>query len=168
TAVPGTVSDLVSRVQRSLVVTGVAAAIAGCTAPVREVPASEVRALGDSVATLFDSLVAIHQSRPDTALLGRLFPAADTLLYVEGDTARRFTGDSLLRRTLAAHSMVHEMAPRAVDRAVQLLGHDHAIVNAIWIVDVVDTAGQHHPWRGPLTVITARRSGRWVIAGYRE
>ena len=126
------------------------------------------RAIADSVATLFDSLVAIHQVRADTALLSRLYPGADTLLYVEALEVRAITGDSLVRRTLHSHATVAAMAPRALERRVQLLDWDNAVLNAIWEVDVVDTAGGHHPWRGPITLVATRRGERWVIRAHRE
>ena len=43
-----------------------------------------ISALADTVITVFDSLIAVHQPHPATALLRRLYPGADTLLYVEG------------------------------------------------------------------------------------
>lgn len=45
---------------------------------------SHRRALADTIATLFDSLAAIHRDHPDTGLLRRLHPAADTIQFVEG------------------------------------------------------------------------------------
>jgi hypothetical protein len=132
------------------------------------VTATAERALADTVATLFDSLVAIHEVRADTALLARLYPGADTLLYVEERDVRAITGDSLLRRTLHSHGAVAAMAPRAVDRRVQILDRDNAVLNAIWEVEIVDTAGGHHPWRGPLTLVATRRGDRWVIPAHRE
>jgi hypothetical protein len=128
----------------------------------------ERRYLSDSVATLFDSLIAVHQTKPDTALLLRLYPSRDTMLYIVGDTAQRMSGDSLCRRTIAAHGMVHEMAPRATERVVQVLDRDHAVANAIWTVDVVDSSMQHHPWRGPITIAVVRKLDRWVIRVHRE
>lgn len=154
---------------RSTVLAMTVAVVFGCraAAPAPLNP-GERQALADTVATLFDSLVAVHQTRPDTALLARLYPAADTVLYVEGTTTHRFTGDSLRRRVEAAHRMVHEARPLARDRQVQLLDRDHAVATALWDVVLVDTARTTHTWRGPVTVVAVRRGGRWVIRTHRE
>jgi hypothetical protein len=125
-------------------------------------------ALADSLLTLGDSLLAIHQTVPDTALLARLFPPSDSLLYVEGPVIQTIRGDSLARRTMRAHGAVREMHPRASIRHVRLLGRDGAEVTLLWEVDVLDTAGVHHPWSGPITLGVARRGDRWTIRSYRE
>ena len=150
----------------------IALLLAGCTirdqSTQRTPPGAEEGAAADSVRSLADSLVAIHQSRPDTALLARLFPPADTLVYVEGSRVQRFTGDSLLRRTLHAHGAVRHMSPRADERHVRMLGRDGAELTIVWTVDVLDTGGVHHPWTGPLTLGVERSGGRWVVRSYRE
>jgi hypothetical protein len=144
--------------------------VAACVSRGGDLPltTSEARALADTVLTIVDSLVAVHQTHPDTALLGRLYPGADTILYVEGGTIRTFTGDSLLRRTLAAHAVVRSMSPRILERQVRLLDRQNAILSAVWDVDVVDTTGTHHPWRGPITLAVSRRGDHWVIRSHRE
>jgi hypothetical protein len=151
-----------------------AALLSGCE--IREIRYDDARTLAraderstaDSVLGLVDSLVAIHQSRPDTALLLRLFPRADTLLYVEGGRLQHFTGDSLLQRTLHAHAGVRHMAPRASERYIRMLGRDAAELTVVWTVDVLDASGVHHPWAGPLTLGVARNDARWVVRTYRE
>ena len=64
------------------------------------------RALTDTVATLFDSLAAIHRDHPDLGLLRRLHPPADTIQFVEGTLIETFTGDSLFRRVRTLHGPV--------------------------------------------------------------
>jgi hypothetical protein len=125
-------------------------------------------ALADSVLTLVDSLVAVHQTTPDTGLARRLFPSGDTLLYVEGSSVHSFTGDSLIRRIVHAHGAVRRVDPKVPSRHVRLLGRDGAEVTMRWVVDVVDTAGVHHPWDGPVSVGLARRGDRWIVRTYRE
>lgn len=128
----------------------------------------ERQAISDSVLMIFDSLIAIHQLHPDTALLGRLYPAADTLLYVQGGNTLWLTGGSLKSRVMTAHRAVRAIAPRALDRRVQVLDRNNAVATAVWDVNVLDTTGGSHPWRGPLTVIVGRRQDRWVIRAQRE
>jgi hypothetical protein len=54
-----------------------------------QLAATHRRALADSVTSLFDSLAAIHRDRPDTGLLRRLHPPADTVLFIEGSVPER-------------------------------------------------------------------------------
>jgi hypothetical protein len=112
-------------------------------------------ALADSAATLFDSLTAIHTDHPDTALLRRLHPPADTLLFAEGSKSELLTGDSLFRRVLAAHGPVRSMAQRFTDRTAYLLDANHALLTATERVD----------WL--LTIAVSRQGSGWVIRAYR-
>jgi len=123
------------------------------------------RALADTVATLFDSLSAIHTGRPDTGLLRRLHPPADTIHFVEGTGIESFTGDSLFRRVMVAHRPVSAMTQRFDDRTVHLLAPEHAVATARESVDWTDTSGTHQ-YRGMLTIVASRRGGRWVIRSY--
>ena len=125
-------------------------------------------ALADSLLSMVDSLLLIHQRIPDTALLGRVFPPSDSLLYVEGSAIQLFRGDSLARRTMRAHAGVRDIHARAPVRHIRLLGRDGAEITVLWEVEVVDTAGVRHPWRGPITLGLARRGNRWTVRTYRE
>lgn len=133
-----------------------------------ELYGGEARALRDTILTLADSLIAIHQARPDTALHARIFPLQDSLLYVEGQDIRTITGEALLLRTVNAHATVRSMSPKAIDRHVEVFGRNAAELTVRWVVDVVDTTGMHHPWEGPLTMGVIRRGNRWVVRSYRE
>jgi hypothetical protein len=124
------------------------------------------RALTDTLATLFDSLSAIHRDHPDTGVLRRLHPPADTLMSVEGSSIERLTGDSLFRRVLSLHVPVSAMAQRFPSRSGLLLDADHAILTATEQVDWVDTAGAHR-YTGLLTIAVSRIGPRWVIRAYR-
>ena len=124
--------------------------------------------MSHSTLGLFDSLVAVHQSTPDTGLLRRLYPPRDSLLYVQGGKAFVVSGDSLLRRTLSSHTMVRAMAPAATERRALVVDRNTVVLNAIWTVDVVDTSGAHHPWQGPITLVASRAGPRWVIRAHRE
>jgi hypothetical protein len=124
------------------------------------------RALADTVATLFDSLSAIHRDHPDTGLLRRLHPASDTILFIEGTNTEMFVGDSLFRRVLALHGPVRAMAQRFSERRVHLLDGHHAVLTASENVDWVDTAGSHR-YAGLLTIAISRRGKGWVIRAYR-
>jgi hypothetical protein len=126
----------------------------------------ERRALADTLLGLFDSVSAIHSSHPDTGLLRRLHPPADTVVYVEGNRAESFTGDSLLRRVLALHRAVAMMDQRFTDRSAQVLDRDAAFVTATEAVRWRDSTGTHE-WQSIMTLIVARRGGRWVIRAYR-
>jgi hypothetical protein len=129
---------------------------AGCAAPEQAtLDAAGRRALADSAATLFDSLTAIHTDQPDTALLRRLHPPADTLLFAEGSKSELLTGDSLFRRVLAAHGPVRSMAQRFTDRTAYLLDANHALLTATERVD----------WL--LTIAVSRQGSGWVIRAYR-
>ena len=123
-------------------------------------------ALADTVATLFDSLAAIHRDHPDTGLLRRLHPPADTVLFIEGPAAESFTGDSLFRRVVASHVPVRAMTQRFSDRRAHLLDGSHALVTATETVDWTDTAGVHQ-YAGLLTIVVSRHGGGWVIRAYR-
>ena len=123
-------------------------------------------ALHDSVLTLFDSLSAIHTGHPDSGLLRRLHPPADTLLFVEGALVEQLTGDSLFRRVLALHGPVSEMTQQFTDRHAHILDRNTAVLTAVERVHWADTAGTHD-WHGLLTLVVARAAGGWVIRAYR-
>jgi hypothetical protein len=131
-----------------------------------EMTSTHRRALADSVLTLFDSLTAIHRDRPDTGLLRRLHPVADTVLFIEGPRAEAFTGDSLFRRVVASHLPVRSMSQRFTARRALVLGRNHALLTAAETVDWVDAAGAHQ-YAGLLTLAASRRQNRWVIRLYR-
>lgn len=140
---------------------------AGCGgADERSVTDAYRRALIDSLATLFDSVSAIHRDHPDTAILRHLHPPADTLMLIEGTKVERMTGDSLFRRVLGLHGPVSAMTQRFPDRKGMLLDTDHAILTATEQVDWVDTAGAHS-YAGLLTITVSRVGARWVIRAYR-
>lgn len=140
---------------------------AGCGGPdTDEMTSVHRRALADSVLTLFDSLTAIHRDRPDTGLLRRLHPVADTVLFIEGSHPEAFTGDSLIRRVVASHLPVRSMTQRFAQRRALLLDRSHAVLTAAETVDWVDTAGAHR-YAGLLTLAVSRRQNRWVIRAYR-
>lgn len=120
----------------------------------------------DSVMTLFDSLASIHRDHPDTALLRRLHPAADTILHVEGSTVQRLTGDSLFRQVLALHVPVQSMNQRFYNRSAYFLDPRNAILTASERVDWVDRGGSH-TYEGLLTLVVSRQGKRWVIRSYR-
>jgi hypothetical protein len=124
------------------------------------------RALADTVATFFDSLSAIHRDQPDTGLLRRLHPPADSILFIEGSKSEVFTGDSLFRRVLAAHRPVRSMSQRFSQRTSQMLDGNHALLTATEDVDWVDTAGSHR-YSGLLTIAVSRRGRGWIIRAYR-
>jgi hypothetical protein len=127
---------------------------------------SHRRALADTVATLFDSLSAIHRDRPDTGLLRRLHPPADSIAFIEGSKSEVFSGDSLFRRVLAAHVPVRAMSQRFSQRTSQILDGHHALLTAAEEVDWVDTAGAHK-YSGLLTIAVSRRGRGWIIRAYR-
>ncbi len=124
-------------------------------------------ALRDTLLTLFDSVITIHQAMPDTALIRRMHPAHDTIVFVEGPAIHRFTGDSLVRRVAGAHQGVTSMGPRIEERDVLLLGPDHALLTGMERVSWSTSAGSHE-WAGLLTLVVARGDGRWTIRGYRH
>jgi hypothetical protein len=140
--------------------------LSACTAEAPGIDAAHTRALVDSVLTLFDSLSAVHQGHPDTGMLRRLHPPFDTIMYVEGPSMERLTGDSLFRRVLTLHGPVHEMTQRFPTRSGLLLDADHAVLTATEQVDWVDTAGAHR-YTGLLTIAVSRAGRRWVIRAYR-
>jgi hypothetical protein len=140
---------------------------AGCEDPgIGALPPSHRRALADTVATLFDSLSAIHRDRPDTGLLRRLHPPADSIAFIEGSKSEVFSGDSLFRRVLAAHVPVRAMSQRFSQRTSQILDGNHALLTATEDVDWVDTAGAHQ-YSGLLTIAVSRRGRGWIIRAYR-
>ena len=124
------------------------------------------RALVDSVATLFDSLAAIHRDHPDTAILRHLHPPADTIQFVEGSLIETLTGDSLFRRVLALHRPVRAMQQRFTKRTGYLLDGNQAVLTAVEDVDWVDTGGKHE-YSGLLTITISRRGPRWIVRTYR-
>jgi len=141
--------------------------MAACGKPEpQQLAASHRRALADTLASFFDSLTAIHRDHPDTALLRRLHPAADTVLFIEGPVAEAFTGDSLFRRVLANHVPVRSMTQRFTERSAHLLDSRNALITAREAVDWVDTAGPHQ-YSGLLTLAVSRYGGAWVIRAYR-
>jgi hypothetical protein len=140
---------------------------AGCGGPERKDSSlTQRRALVDSVVTLFDSLTTIHRDHPDTGLLRRLHPPADTILFIEGSVAEAFTGDSLFRRVLASHVPVRRMTQRFSNRQAFLLGRRHALLTATETVDWVDAKGSHQ-YAGLLTLAVSRQGSGWVIRAYR-
>jgi hypothetical protein len=124
------------------------------------------RALIDTVATIFDSLAAIHRDHPDTGVLRRLHPPADTIQFVEGSRIETLTGDSLFRRVLTLHVPVRSMSQRFSDRTGYLLDANHAVLTAVEKVNWADTTGTHE-YSGLLTITASRRGPRWVIRTYR-
>lgn len=141
-------------------------AIACGSAPSQTLDLPHRRALTDTVTTLFDSLSAIHRDHPDTGLLRRLHPPADTIQFVEGSAIETFTGDSLFRRVVALHGPVRAMNQVFANRTGYLLDANHAILTALEQVDWVDTAGAHQ-YSGVLTVSASRRGRGWIIRTYR-
>jgi len=124
------------------------------------------RALMDTLTTLFDSLGAIHRDHPDTGVLRRLHPPADTIQFVEGSLIETFTGDSLFRRVLTLHGPVRAMTQRFSSRTGYLLDANHAVLTAVEKVDWVDTTGAHQ-YTGLLTITASRRGHGWMIRTYR-
>lgn len=124
------------------------------------------RALADTVATLFDSLSAIHCDHPDTGILRRLHPPGDTIQFVEGRVIENLTGDSLFRRVRALHVPVSAMTQRFTDRSVLVADANHAVLTATETVDWTDTSGKHR-YAGLLTITASRRGPAWVIRSYR-
>lgn len=124
------------------------------------------RALMDTVATIFDSLAAIHRDHPDTAILRRLHPPADTIQFVEGSLIETLTGDSLFRRVIALHVPVRAMSQRFTNRTGYLLDANHAVLTAVEKVDWLDTTGGHQ-YSGLLTITVSRRGQGWVVRTYR-
>ena len=151
---------------RLLLVPWLCAALACKGARPRALDDAHHRALIDTVATIFDSLAAIHRDQPDTAILRRLHPAADTIQFVEGSLIETFTGDSLFRRVLALHGPVRAMNQRFTNRTGYLLDANHAVLTAVEQVDWLDTQGDHQ-YSGLLTIAVSRRGDRWVVRTYR-
>lgn len=135
---------------------------AGRDAPAERPPAPDVAVL----ASLFDSVSAIHRDHPDTGMLRRLHPPGDTILFVEGSTVERLTGDSLFRRVQALHVPVGTMAQRFTARSVHLVDESNAVLTASERVEWTDAAGPHL-YAGLLTLVVSRRGPRWVIRAYR-
>lgn len=140
--------------------------VVGCAEAPGELHSAHRQALADSALTLFDSLAAIHRDRPDTALLRRLHPAADTVLFIEGSSTELFTGDSLFRRVVASHVPVSRMTQRFSDRRALVLGREHAVLTAAESVDWVDASGARR-YTGLLTLAVSRTPTGWVIRAYR-
>jgi hypothetical protein len=145
-----------------------AASLAGaCAGPRPQVlDDAHRRTLIDSLATMFDSLAAIHRGDPDTGVLRRLHPAADSIQFVEGTLIETITGDSLFRRVRALHVPVRTMRQQFSDRTGYLLDADHAVLTAVEQVEWVDTSGAHQ-YSGVLTITVSRRGPRWVVRTYR-
>jgi hypothetical protein len=141
--------------------------VLGCGTPKSSPPVSgHSRWTADSVMTLFDSLAAIHRDHPDTGLLRRLHPPGDTILFVEGATIERMTGDSLFRRVIVLHVPVSSMSQRFANRSAHFLGEEHAVLTATERVDWTDRSGAH-VYEGLLSVVASRRGNGWVIRAYR-
>jgi hypothetical protein len=152
---------------RQLILLTLAGTMTGCgSVGPKPRPAGHDPALAATVVSLFDSLSAIHQDHPDTGLLRRLHPAADTLLFIEGSLVETFTGDSLFRRVLASHAPVRRMRQTFSERRAHLLDAGTALVTAREAVEWVDTAGTHQ-YAGLLTLAVSRTGDRWVIRAYR-
>lgn len=142
-------------------------ALLACQSPTpAPLNALERQALADSVLTLFDSLSAIHSGHPDSGILRRLHPPADTLLFIEGAAVEQFTGDSLFRRVLALHVPVRAMDQRFTERRAQIIDRHTAVLTAVEAVHWVDSAGAHE-WNGILTLVVVRQATGWVIRAYR-
>jgi hypothetical protein len=124
------------------------------------------QALIDTVSTLFDSLAAIHRDHPDTGILRRLHPPADSIQFVEGRLIETLTGDSLFRRVLELHVPVHAMRQQFTERTGYLLDQHHAVLTAVEKVDWADATGAHQ-YAGLLTISVSRRGNRWIIRTYR-
>jgi hypothetical protein len=124
------------------------------------------RALLDTLATIFDSLAAIHRDHPDTGVLRRLHPPADSIQFVEGSLIETFTGDSLFRRVLTLHGPVRAMSQLFSDRTGYLLDANHGVLTAVETVNWTDTTGTHQ-YAGLLTITVSRRGPRWVVRTYR-
>ncbi len=133
--------------------------------PATELTAADRAALSDSLATFFDSLSTIHTTHPDAALLARLHPPGDTVLFVEGGKIERFTGDSLVRRVLAMHVPVSMMEQKFSQRSTLIFDRHNALVTAAEDVNWTDSAGNHE-YHGVLSLVLARVGGRWVVRGY--
>ena len=138
----------------------------GCTASPPPLDQVGRAALNDTVLSLFDSVAAIHTTHPDTGLLRRLHPLADTLLYIEGNITESFTGDSLFRRVRALHEPVRFMEQRFTDRQARIIDQNAAMLHASESVAWEDATGRHE-FHGLMTLVVARVMGRWVIRGYR-
>lgn len=119
----------------------------------------------DELLSYFDSISAIHRAHPDTGLVRRLHPGADTLLSIEDTVFEQFTGDSLLRRVHTMHADVREMHQRFTERRVLRLDDRYAIIAAREAVDWIDRGGAHR-WQGVLTVVLEKRARGWVIRAY--
>lgn len=140
----------------------------GCQAKpasVVELTPAERAALSDTLVTLFDSLSAIHTTHPDSALLTRMHPAGDSVMFVEGGKIERFTGDSLVRRVLAMHVPVSQMNQRFTQRSAMVFDQDNALVTAAEEVNWNDSAGSHE-YHGVLSLVLMRVGDRWVIRRY--
>jgi len=140
--------------------------VVGCWGPGNP-PETRARGpgLGDSVLTYFDSVAAIHSTHPDTGLLRRLHPRADTVLLVEDENVERLSGDSLFRRVLDLHEPVTRMRERFSQRRAHVLDAHHAIIAAVEDVEWVDATGPHQ-WHGMLTITLARHQGVWAVRSY--
>ncbi len=152
----------------TLLALGTATLLVGaCASPAEITPLSarEHVALRDSVLTMFDSLGAIHTTHPDAALLRRLHPSGDTLLFVENGRLERLTGDSLARRVLTLHGPVTSMVQQFTERTALLFDRHSAWISAVETVSWSDRSGSHH-YRGVLTLAVVRKDGRWFIRAY--
>lgn len=156
-----------SQRQLGLIAPALVAVLWACQSPGSEaLTPSHRAALSDTVLTIFDSLSTIHTGHPDTVVLRRLHPPADTLLFIEGGLVEQLTGDSLFRRVLALHVPVRQMDQRFTDRRAQLLDRNTAVLTAVEAVQWADTAGSHD-WHGLLTLVVSRSPSGWVIRSYR-
>ncbi len=151
---------------RHMVLQASLTAVALATTPLAGQRPRHQQTLGDTLLTIFDSVSAIHASHPDTGLLRRLHPAADTLVYIEGDRIEAFTGDSLFRRVVALHRPVRTMTQEFTERHARVFDTTTAFLSATERVRWVDATGPHE-WHGLLTLLVTRRGDRWFIRGYR-
>jgi hypothetical protein len=153
-------------VRRAIHAVALGAMLGACNAPAGTSRLVS-RALPDTLLALFDSMVTIHQAVPDTGLIRRMHPSADTIMFVEGPVVHRFTGDSLVRRVAAAHAHVSSMGPDISQREVLILSNDYAMLTGLervsWTV-----GAKSNQWEGLLTLVVARHGDRWVIRGYRH
>lgn len=148
-------------------VVALALLLAACGRAERDPPAERSPAPDVAVlASLFDSVSAIHRDHPDTGMLRRLHPPGDTILFVEGSTVELLTGDSLFRRVQALHLPVRTMVQRFTARSVHLVDASNAVLTATERVDWTDAAGPHL-YTGLLTLVVSRRGPGWVIRAYR-
>lgn len=149
----------------SLFLVSIIAGSVACGPTSAPLSAAHRSALADTLLTIFDSVSAIHTAHPDTGLLRRLHPPADSLVFKEGGVPEVVTGDSLFRRVLALHVPVRAMTQRFTERRGFVQDVNTGLISAIEDVDWVDTKGPHQ-YHGALTMVVVRQAGRWVVRAY--